>query len=122
MKAKIPDILKLGGLNGYVQRSVEDLTHEVPPVSENDRKGTRFALDYYVLGPELIRDATLVVAGAQVMNMDNPLEKALFIGGYITCYIAGTYLGKYAADKGCKDIKKLRADIVEERWEKIRKA
>ena len=117
---KVPEILKIGGLYNYAQRDVEDLTHEVPPVNDTDRKVTRWALDYYALIPEMTRDITLVFAGINVLNMDNGLERALFTGGYISCYIVGSYLGKYVVDKGHREIKKLREEIVEERWEKIR--
>ena len=121
MRVKIPDILKIGGLYRYAQRSVEDLTCEVSPVNENDRKATRFALDYYALIPESIRDASIFWIGIEVINSDNVLERALFLGLGIPCYIAGSYLAKYAVDKGYGDIKKMREEIVEERWERIRK-
>ena len=117
---KIPDILKIGGLYRYAQRSVEELTCEVPPINENDRKTTRLALDYYALIPESIRDASMFWIGIDIINSDNVLERALLLGLGIPCYIAGSYLAKYAVDKGYRDIKKTREEIVEERWEEIR--
>ena len=67
---KIPDILKIGGLYRYAQRSVEELTCEVPPINENDRKTTRLALDYYALIPESIRDASMFWIGIDIINSD----------------------------------------------------
>ncbi len=118
---KVPDIIKIGGLYRYAQKSVEDLTLEEPPVNENDRKATRLALDYYAILPELMRDAIIVGNGVNIASSDTKLEGMLLLGVFIPCYIMGSYLAKYAIDKGYGDIKKTRKEIVEERWEEIRK-
>jgi len=107
-KMEIPDILKIGGLDRYASKGIENLTTEEPPLSEWDIKFTRGLSNYFPILCESWRDMVLVAGVLVGLNSDSLPEKVIFTGAQIPIYILGSYVFKYVIDESLNNLRTKR--------------